>query len=166
MEICAEPAVHIILYHGELQVSQISGLMLLSPQQQKQTSQWRRCWCCLSDRRHPAPLWLPFYLMSKITVHIIVVSPFENQMSSLHIEGVDICYGLRSCCVAVLVMKNYIILYWWFTLAAAVGWGLWHSQHSLKLLLEAVSSLQQQLQPVDELCTDDVLDRENKRYTL
>lgn len=44
-----------------------------------------------------------------------------------------------------------------FTWAAAVGGRLRHAQDTLKLLLEAVGPLQQRLQPVDELCTDDVL---------
>lgn len=44
-----------------------------------------------------------------------------------------------------------------FTWAAAVGGRLRHAQDALKLLLQAVGSLQQRLQPVDELCTDDVL---------
>lgn len=44
-----------------------------------------------------------------------------------------------------------------FTWAAAVGGRLRHTQDALKLLLEAVRPLQQRLQPVDELCTDDVL---------
>lgn len=43
------------------------------------------------------------------------------------------------------------------TLAVAVGRRLRHTQHSLKLLLEAIRPLQQRLEPVDELCTDDVL---------
>lgn len=44
-----------------------------------------------------------------------------------------------------------------FTWAAAVGGRLRHAQDALELLLQAVGPLQQRLQPVDELCTDDVL---------
>lgn len=42
-------------------------------------------------------------------------------------------------------------------MATTVGRGIRHAQHSLKLLLEAVCSPQQRLQPIDELCADDVL---------
>lgn len=42
-------------------------------------------------------------------------------------------------------------------MATTLRRGIRHAQHSLKLLLEAVCSPQQRLQPMDELCTDDVL---------
>lgn len=119
--------------------------LLLSPQLQTQTSQWTRCWRCLSDRRRPHPL--PFYLWWRIVIVILY------------------CAGVHffTCCVYHL---NDITLYQWLTLAVAVGWGLWQAQHSLKLLLEAVSSLQQRLQPVDELCTDDVLNTETLSWAI
>lgn len=48
-------------------------------------------------------------------------------------------------------------LYQCLTLAVGVGRRLRRAQNPLKLLLEVVGPLQQGLEPVDELCTDHLL---------
>lgn len=74
-------------------------------------------------------------------------------------EGKSVSGGSRRLhlhlLVAVLLCRRrrHAVLTW----AAAVGGGLRHAQDALKLLLEAVRPLQERLQPVDELCADDVL---------
>lgn len=155
--------------------------MLLLPQLQTQTSQWRRCWCCPSDRRHLTLLWTKCLPLCKgnrigIVTHIFTIFKKKKKKSSntpAHTHKIIYAHWLPAllhavfyCCAyfSVLDKKNCIMLQW-LTLAAAVGWGLWHPQHSLKLLLEAVSPVQQSLQPVDELCADDVLNTQTIKET-
>lgn len=59
--------------------------MLLLPQLQTQTSQWRRCWCCPSDRRHLTLLWTKCLPLCKgnrigIATHIFTIKKKKKKV--------------------------------------------------------------------------------------
>lgn len=116
------------IHHPSLCLATVNGR---SPRQQTRRSRWRRCWCCPSGKRPPAPRPQP------ICLQWCKARTWEQEQEFLSWS-------------AVVSVKGR-------TWAAAVGGRLRDAQDALKLFLEAVGPLQQGLQPVDKLCTDDVL---------